>query len=303
MKKTFYSNGKLLLTGEYLVLDGAKALALPTKFGQDLTVEPGNDNEIHWTSYDHDGSFWFDDAFRFSEIESKTSYENQPIRNMLISILHEAYLLNANFLKQSEGYTVTTKLTFPKYWGLGTSSTLINNIAQWLDINAYTLLQKTFGGSGYDIACAQHDTPITYQLIEERPVVKAVRFEPDCANDIYFVYLNQKQNSKSAIASYYAKSHTADISTSVIDKITDSILQQNDFEYLSEQLQLHEMQLSKILELPKVGETLFADFKGTVKSLGAWGGDFILVMSKENPSGYFRQKGYDTILPYSEMIL
>jgi mevalonate kinase len=28
----FYSNGKLLLTGEYLVLDGAKSLALPTKF-------------------------------------------------------------------------------------------------------------------------------------------------------------------------------------------------------------------------------------------------------------------------------
>jgi mevalonate kinase len=26
MKQTFYSNGKLLITGEYLVLDGAKAL-------------------------------------------------------------------------------------------------------------------------------------------------------------------------------------------------------------------------------------------------------------------------------------
>ena len=32
--QTFYSNGKLLITGEYVVLDGAKALALPTKFGQ-----------------------------------------------------------------------------------------------------------------------------------------------------------------------------------------------------------------------------------------------------------------------------
>ena len=36
MKKTFYSNGKLLITGEYVVLDGAKALALPTKYGQNL---------------------------------------------------------------------------------------------------------------------------------------------------------------------------------------------------------------------------------------------------------------------------
>ena len=42
MKKEFYSNGKLLITGEYLVLDGAKAFALPTKFGQNLIVEKGN---------------------------------------------------------------------------------------------------------------------------------------------------------------------------------------------------------------------------------------------------------------------
>ena len=27
----FYSHGKLLITGEYAVLDGAKAIALPTK--------------------------------------------------------------------------------------------------------------------------------------------------------------------------------------------------------------------------------------------------------------------------------
>ena len=37
--QTFYSNGKLLITGEYVVLDGAKALALPTKFGQSLLVK------------------------------------------------------------------------------------------------------------------------------------------------------------------------------------------------------------------------------------------------------------------------
>ena len=39
MKTTYYSNGKLLITGEYLVLDGAEALALPTKFGQNLIIE------------------------------------------------------------------------------------------------------------------------------------------------------------------------------------------------------------------------------------------------------------------------
>jgi len=39
-KRTFYSHGKLLLTAEYVILDGAKALALPTKFGQEMEISP-----------------------------------------------------------------------------------------------------------------------------------------------------------------------------------------------------------------------------------------------------------------------
>ena len=34
----FYAKGKLLLTAEYAVLGGAKALGLPTKLGQSLDV-------------------------------------------------------------------------------------------------------------------------------------------------------------------------------------------------------------------------------------------------------------------------
>ena len=52
-----------------------------------------------------------------------------------------------------------------------------------------------------------------------------------------------------------------------------------------------------------VKEALFPDFKGILKGLGAWGGDFILAISKENPKDYFASKGYETIIPYSEMIL
>jgi len=44
---TCYSNGKLLLTGEYLVLEGATALAVPTKFGQDLKVEKIKEKSIN----------------------------------------------------------------------------------------------------------------------------------------------------------------------------------------------------------------------------------------------------------------
>lgn len=303
MKKTFYSNGKLLITNEYLVLDGAKALALPTKFGQDLSVESGSHDKIYWTSYDYDGSYWFDDTFTFSEIINKSSFENQPIKNTLIGILHEAFLLNPDFLKESEGYTITTHLTFPKFWGLGTSSTLINNIAQWLEIDAYTLLQNSFGGSGYDIACAQNNSPIIYQRIHGKPTVTPIVFEPACAANIYFVYLNQKQNSAVAIAAYRKKSNTLESIIPEFDAITNSILQDNNFNNMATALALHETQMSQILELPKVHEDLFSDFKGTIKSLGAWGGDFVLVLSKENPTSYFSNKGYKTILSYADMIL
>ena len=143
MKKEFYSNGKLLITGEYVVLDGAKALALPTKFGQNLIIEPSDNNEIYWKSHDHDKSIWFEDTFPFSAIIQKKNYnEEHSVKNTLIEILHEAYLLNSDFISQSKGYKITTELTFPKFWGLGTSSTLINNIAQWLEIDAYELLKK-----------------------------------------------------------------------------------------------------------------------------------------------------------------
>ena len=81
MKTTFYSNGKLLITGEYLVLDGAKALALPTKFGQNLVVEKSNTHQIKWTSYDADKSIWFDEIMPLTDITSTTPLETESIKN------------------------------------------------------------------------------------------------------------------------------------------------------------------------------------------------------------------------------
>lgn len=303
MKQTFYSNGKLLLTSEYLVLDGAKALALPTKFGQDLTVESGTNQEIRWTSFDYDHDRWFESTLSFHDIKAKVSFENQPEKNTLIKILHEAFLLHPNYLNNSDGYHIETQLGFPRKWGLGTSSTLINNIAQWLQIDAFTLLKNSFGGSGYDIACAQNDTAILYRLLDGQPIVEKISFEPQCVSNLYFVYLNQKQSSKSAIASYYAKSNRVEELVPYFDSITEDLLQKNDFINLSLLLKKHETKMSEVLSLPLIQDQLFSDFNGTIKSLGAWGGDFVLVVAAENPTAYFKEKGYETILPYAEMIL
>ena len=304
MKKTFYSNGKLLITGEYLVLDGAKAFALPTKYGQSLIVANGHNKIIHWKSYDYDGTIWFDNSFSFSSIITKERFDDtENIKNTLIEILHEGYLLSPDFIKNEEGYHIETQLTFPKYWGLGTSSTLINNIAQWLQIDAFTLLKNSFGGSGYDIACAQNNTPIIYQLINHKPIVEKVVFDPSFLNHIYFVYLNKKQNSKTAISAYYGKHNNNDQAISQINSITQSIIEATDSSVFAGELEKHEIVMSFVLEMQTCKEAMFPDFNGAIKSLGAWGGDFVMVFSEENPTSYFNNRGYGVVLPYKEMIL
>ncbi|MFD2891951.1 GYDIA family GHMP kinase [Flavobacterium chuncheonense] len=303
-KQSFYSNGKLLITGEYAVLDGAKALAVPTKFGQNLVVENGKNKEIKWTSYDSDNTIWFEDIITFDAITNKATSEHfNNIQNTLIQILHQAYVQNKTFINESNGYIITTHLTFPRLWGLGTSSTLINNIGQWLKIDAFELLRESFGGSGYDIACAQSNLPIVYSIENNKPHSETVDFNPPFKENIHFVYLNQKQNSKSAISNYITKQHRIDKVIPEINTITAEAIiatEGRDFAMLMEK---HQVIMSNVLETETVKELLFHDFKGVIKSLGAWGGDFVMVISKESPIEYFTQRGYTTILKYDEMVL
>jgi hypothetical protein len=99
--------------------------------------------------------------------------------------IYSSYLLNPSFIKAEEGYIITTQLTFQKKWGLGTSSTLINNIAQWLQIDAFTLLNNSFGGSGYDIAPKQQ--PILYHLEKGKAMVEKATFQTSHSIFISFI--------------------------------------------------------------------------------------------------------------------
>lgn len=300
--KTFYSNGKLLITAEYVVLDGAKAIAIPTKYGQSLSIESINENKLFWKSYDETNKLWFQGEFELKgdAIESPNSGETTQ---RLIQILNAAKTLNSEFLKPHQGFKITTNLDFPTNWGLGTSSTLINNIAQWAHVDAYQLLEKTFRGSGYDIACAQHNTPITYQIKNESPVVEMVPFNPIFKNNLYFVHLNKKQNSREGIKHYKDyKKHT--VSTiEQVNNITSKLIDSNTIEEFNDLIMKHEAIIAEITNQTPVKQLFFNDFDGAIKSLGAWGGDFILVTSKTDPIAYFQSKGYHTIIPYMEMII
>lgn len=302
LKKTFYSNGKLLITGEYTVLDGATALALPTIGGQTLEVESTTGNTIHWKSFDADGSVWFEAEFPVAAITDNTQNSDETT-NKLIEVLHEAWLTKPDILETGSGYRVETKLTFPKHWGLGTSSTLINNIAQWFEIDAFALQSKTFGSSGYDIACAKNDTPILYHLDGGKPVTEKIDFEPAFADNIYFVYLNRKQNSRQAIAGYRERRNSIAPIITKVDILTQQTVLAESLKAFSSKLKEHETIMSGVLGIPTMKSLVFPDFDGTIKSLGAWGGDFVIATAIEDPTDYFKSKGFETVIGYRDMIL
>ncbi|MFD2563964.1 GYDIA family GHMP kinase [Aquimarina rubra] len=314
MKKSFYSHGKLLLTSEYLVLDGIKALALPTKKGQWLFVEENDSNTINWKSLDKEGNCWFETKIKLplaasasndtAETSILTDEEGLGITETLLEILQVAQELNHEFLSTEKGYAIETRLEFDRTWGLGSSSTLINNIAQWAEVDAFVLLKKSFGGSGYDIASAQHKTPILYTRKEEKPIIKEAHFNPVFKDQLFFVYLNQKQDSKQSIKHYQSLPlKDFDKASETIGKITDAVLNCSSLAEFCELIDQHEEVISKIIKTPTVKSRLFPDYSGSIKSLGGWGGDFVLATGSISDMKYFENKGYHTIIPYAEMVL
>ena len=88
-----------------------------------------------------------------------------------------------------------------------------------------------------------------------------------------------------------------------MNRITAEILKTEDISVFENLIEEHEFLLSEILVLPTVKQRLFADYPRSIKSLGAWGGDFILATGSETEKNYFKEKGYKTILDYQEMVL
>lgn len=302
MFKTFHSNGKLLLTAEYVVLDGASALALPTKYGQTLEIKTSEKEGINWQSIDENGIVWFKTNFELKDGKIISEKNSDAIANQLLKILQQAKDLNPKFLSEAAGFTAKTKLDFPRNWGLGTSSTLINNIAQWAKVDAFELLKNSFGGSGYDIAAAKSDAPIIYKLKNGTSEFRKAHLTWDFTDSLFFVHLNRKQDSKEGIAKY-RKTAVDEKSLQRISDISNKLLMcytLSDFEKL---MNAHEAIISEIINLPTIKKQFFSDYPKTIKSLGAWGGDFVLVTGDASDMEYFRRKGFGIIIPFSEMIL
>jgi mevalonate kinase len=310
MKQHYYSNGKLLISGEYAVLDGALSLAVPTKYGQALSVSTIEGNNIIWKSYTSNEEIWFETIFDPLEVlnnqpssKTKTATAKSSVRETLLRILSEAHYLNPNFLNSTNGLLVESHLNFPRDWGLGSSSTLINNIAQWAQVDPFKLLWGAFSGSGYDIACAQHKTPILYRLDNLKPIVEEALFNPPFKDQLYFVHLNQKQNSREGITQYRETQFDLPNLISEVGQITEKLIRCKELQEFNSLINQHELLIAAALQIETVKTKLFPDFLGNIKSLGAWGGDFVLATGSEETKSYFSKKGFHTIIPYSELIL
>ena len=311
--KRFYSHGKLLLTSEYLVLDGAEAMAIPCRFGQDLCLEDHENNTIDWKAYTHEKTLWGDFSFPIAALNHSMNAQPKNEKDFLIKLLQIAKKLNPSFLKDSTGCSVSTHLEFPRDWGLGSSSTLIYNVAQWAAVDPFKLLALSMGGSGYDIACAAAKKPISYRRNTKihSLQIQEINLEAVLLKEAVFIHLNQKQDSRAGINTY-SKQKAANAFSIMeaieqINILSRSLLNAKDVKTLMTCMEAHEAFIGNIIQTTPVKEYLFKDYPGAVKSLGAWGGDFIMAVSEQlNPietKEYFFNKGYTTSFYYTEMVL
>ena len=297
----FYSNGKILITGEYFVLNGALSLAVPTVYGQYLEINDNDSKIINWTSYNKNKEIWFKCELDKDSLKVKysSSKEISEIIKELIGYIREK---ESNFLK-SNGSIINTELTFDKDWGLGSSSTLINNLSKFSGVDPYELNNKFFNGSGYDIACADSSSSLLYRINDNKKEIKQINFNPSFRDKLHFIYLNKKQNSLDEIKSFREKINSK-IGITEISDITKRIIICKDQIEFNSLIKEHENIVSKLTSKEKIKDKLFNDFDGEIKSLGAWGGDFILASALDkNPTEYFKSKGFNTILKYNELAL
>lgn len=285
-------------------MDGAKALGLPTKQGQHLVVKRTTSSDLIWESLDINGKPWFESTISLFDFSPVTTTD-ENISAYLQKLLKNAVRLNSEFLSQWNGFKIETRLEFPINWGLGSSSTLIYLVAEWAEVNPLMLYFKTEDGSGYDVACAFADGPVEYINTPDEVSYTEVDFKPSFHKDLYFVYLGKKQNSLAGIREYLKAVKNKASMVKSITRITEDIRGVSNLSGFEILLESHEEIIASHTGFKRVKQTTFSDYWGTVKSLGAWGGDFVLATSTKGPDdtkAYFESKGCDTVIPYKEMV-
>ena len=300
--ETYFAHGKLLLSAEYAILHGAKGIALPLNKGQRLHFfkekKKNSKAVIKWTAFDQNNYPWFEAIFNKSDKAIiKCTYKGAA------EILKKLFqLVPKKFFNEDCDYRFETYLEFDKSWGWGTSSTMVSLLAQCTGSDPYQLYQSTFKGSGFDLACAVADGPILYQLnTQNQPKVKEIAFNPSFKDNIFFVYLGKKQSSLKSIRAQKQPDKA------LIEEVTTITLglqeAQNNQKEFCDLIEEHERLLSDYLGIPTVKEEYFPEINTSIKSLGAWGGDFVMMIGDREDLQAIRSKGYETTFGWKDIVL
>lgn len=300
----YYSKGKFLLSGEYLVLHGAKALSVPLKFGQSMTVSKiSSPGIILWETLVKDKP-WFRAEFQGKEMKIiSTTSDHSAI--LIRKLLKAGCDLQPGLFPGGAGFRIQCRIDFDLAWGLGSSSSLVSNLAEWLDIDLFTYYRKVFQGSGFDVFCARADQPVIYSVEDDHPKVEQASLHPDVTKYLYFVYLGQKQDSQESVRKFREKGPSDPQVIREISGLTVAMSREADPVRFFELMEQHERIISGILGITPVKQEMFPDFQGEIKSLGAWGGDFIMAgsfLSQDAVRDYFKKKKLDVIFSWTEII-
>ena len=253
---------------------------------------------IEWQSFNPEGNTWFTCTLSLPNFIVLDTNDRQ-IALHLQRFLINAKVLNPSFLSKMGTYKVNNYLEFDLDDGFGSSSTLTNNIAQWANINPFALHFNAFKGSGFDVAVAQIGKPILYTMNGSEPKIEVVNWNKNFADKLFFIHLNKKQNSRQSISEFSRSPSVSQVMQ--LSKLSKLLAINEDYFEFCLLVELLETETSEFLHTPTIKQQLFSDFKGSIKSLGAWGGDYILATG-ENTENYFKEKGFNKIYPFKDLI-
>lgn len=297
--ETYRVPGKLLLSGEYVVLRGVTALAVPTRAGQELRLSPAPSGQacfLHWVAYDQAGESWLDIQFG-PRLEVKKASDIQVAKQLQILLRFAARY--GTF--PQEPFRAQTHLGFDRSWGLGSSSTLVALIARFTHCDAMALHRHAYPGSGYDVATAMEAQALKYKLKKGQPQWRP--FPPPAVwHDTFLVYRGRKQDSQAEVARF----EDTHVPTSILERLNEislGLTGQMKITQLAAVLQEHETLLSQLLKRKPV-QADYPNCPAQLKSLGAWGGDFMWAVphshsEKEAVQRYFEPLPEVDIFPFS----
>jgi len=301
LKETYQAHGKLLLTAEYFVLRGAKSIALPLQYGQRMEVSAGREDGIlSWKAFMQEG-LWFSCEFKIPDFEIVNSSDADKAA-ILRDTFRTIQQMNPAFRPESS-LDVHTYIDFNNQWGLGSSSTLIANLAKWAKVDPFKLNETVFHGSGFDIACATAKGPIFYTRSQQpQPLELNYPF----TDQLYFIYSGAKKSTRNEVKRFLNDGAVTPEQVERMNELSDAFATATTLDEFQHLIAEHEQMVSSLLGIPTVKSQYFSDFNGEVKSLGAWGGDFYLIatpMDDRDVLNYFKQKGLRVVFPWRELVL